>query len=119
MRAVNRTAQVPRTGTGGSTVAEGRARRHGDDRGGPGPGPGRPVAVALAPEREARRAKHERAVARTLEFADEAAGRGDFRDALAWLATLEAIGRRLSDEYLVKQAEWRLAVTATAERRIA
>ncbi|HZE18299.1 MAG TPA: hypothetical protein VE197_22850 [Mycobacterium sp.] len=54
-------------------------------------------------------AKHEQAVARTLEFAEDAACRGDFTDALAWLATLEAIGRRLPSEYLTKREEWRIA----------
>jgi hypothetical protein len=56
-------------------------------------------------------ARHERAVARTLEFAEEAASRGHLSDALAWLETLEAIGRRLPDEYVSKRLEWRLAVT--------
>ncbi len=38
--------------------------------------------------------------------------RGDLTDALAWLATLEAIGRRLPHEYVAKQAQWRLALSA-------
>ena len=57
-----------------------------------------------------REARHERAVARTLEYAEEAASRGDFSEALAWLETLEAIGRRLPTEYASKRLEWRLAV---------
>ncbi len=61
--------------------------------------------------------KHEHAVARTLEFAEEAAGRGDFTDALGWLATLEAIGRRLPHEYLTKQQEWRLALVGDQPAR--
>lgn len=59
-----------------------------------------------------RSARHEHAVARTLEFAEEAATRGDFTDALAWLATLEAIGRRLPHEYVSKRQQWRLALAA-------
>jgi hypothetical protein len=55
--------------------------------------------------------RHERAVARTLEFAEEAAGRGDFPDALAWLQTLEAIGRVLPMEYLSKREAWRLSLS--------
>jgi len=57
----------------------------------------------------AREEKHERAVARTLEFAEEAASRSDFSEALAWLETLDAIGRRLPSEYVSKRLEWRLA----------
>jgi hypothetical protein len=53
--------------------------------------------------------RHERAVARTLEFAEEAAGRGDYTDPLGWLQTLEAIGRILPVEYLSKREAWRLA----------
>jgi hypothetical protein len=54
--------------------------------------------------------RHERAVARTLEFAEEAASRGDFSEALAWLETLDAIGRRLPSEYASKRVEWQIAV---------
>ena len=57
----------------------------------------------------ARGGRHERAVARTLEFAEEAASRGDFSGALAWLETLDAIGRRLANEYASKRVEWQLA----------
>jgi hypothetical protein len=56
--------------------------------------------------------RHEHAVARTLEFAEEAASRGDLTDALAWLQTIEWIGRRLPDEYLSKRQEWRLALAS-------
>ncbi|HET8978969.1 MAG TPA: hypothetical protein VFN87_12475 [Solirubrobacteraceae bacterium] len=58
---------------------------------------------------ETDRDRHARAVARTLEFADEAALRRDYTDALAWLQTLEAIGHELSDAYLAKRASWQLA----------
>jgi hypothetical protein len=53
--------------------------------------------------------RQEHARARTLEFAEEAASRGDFADALAWL---EAIDRRLPAEYVTKQQEWRLLAPA-------
>ena len=39
-----------------------------------------------------REAKHLAAVARTLQWADESADRGDLLDAIASLGTLEAIG---------------------------
>jgi hypothetical protein len=53
--------------------------------------------------------RHERAVTRTLEFADEAASRRDYVDALAWLQTLEAIGHELPAAYREKRATWQLA----------
>ncbi|HEY5144632.1 MAG TPA: hypothetical protein VII98_14130 [Solirubrobacteraceae bacterium] len=50
--------------------------------------------------------RHQAAVARTLGWADEAARRHDFHDALAWLKTLEATGEILPDHYQRKQEEW-------------
>ena len=41
-------------------------------------------------------ARHARAVAQTLGWADEAAARGDHAGALEWLRTLEVIGHELS-----------------------
>lgn len=55
-------------------------------------------------------ARHARAVARTLGWADEAAVRGDHADALAWLRTLDAIGHELSAAYEAKRRSWRLAL---------
>ncbi len=51
-------------------------------------------------------AKHLAAVARTLEWADEAADRGDLLDAIAWLETLEAIGDELPGVYEVRRDSW-------------
>ncbi len=59
-----------------------------------------------------RATKHAQAVTRTLEFAEEAAGRGDFTDALAWLQTIEAVDRRLPGQYETRREEWRLALAA-------
>jgi len=56
------------------------------------------------------RARHEQAVARTLEWADEAAERGQHATALEWLQTLEAIGDELSSEYQHKRERWRRAL---------
>ncbi len=53
-----------------------------------------------------REAKHLAAVARTLQWADEAAERGDHFDAVAWLETLEAIGDRLSEVYEDRRGSW-------------
>ena len=57
--------------------------------------------------------RHQAAVARTLGWADDAAERRDFRDALAWLRTLEAIGETLPAPYQRKREAWTRAVGAT------
>jgi len=46
-----------------------------------------------------RAAKHERAVIQTLEWADEAAARGQHADALGWVQTVEAVSDQLSGLY--------------------
>lgn len=53
--------------------------------------------------------KHAVAVAKTLRYAVDAAADGDYSDALAWLATVEAIGDVLPEEYETKRATWLLA----------
>ena len=63
-----------------------------------------------------RATQHERAVAQTLEWADEAASRGDHARALEWLTVLEKIGEQLSGEYRRKRETWRLALR-TRQRR--
>jgi hypothetical protein len=54
--------------------------------------------------------QHAVAVARTLRYAVDAAAGGDYTDALAWLATVEAIGDVLPDEYETMRVAWVLAV---------
>jgi hypothetical protein len=56
--------------------------------------------------------KHAVAVAKTLGYAVDAAAEGDYPDALAWLATVEAIGDVLPQEYETMRAVWRLAALA-------
>ena len=51
-------------------------------------------------------AKHLAAVARTLQWADECADRGDLLDAIAWLGTLEAIGDEVPGVYAVRRDSW-------------
>jgi len=53
-----------------------------------------------------RESKHLAAVARTLQWADEAAERGDHFDAIAWLETLEAIGDQLPEVYESRRGSW-------------
>jgi hypothetical protein len=54
-----------------------------------------------------REAAHRVAVANTLRWADEAASRSDFSDALAWLHVLDVIGDELPPEYQAKRRAWR------------
>lgn len=64
---------------------------------------------------------HRAAVAQTLSWAHVAAARGDYADALAWLATLDAIGHELSrDDERLREA-WRgvLAARTTDGYRLA
>lgn len=51
--------------------------------------------------------RHRVAVARTLAWADEAAARGEYGEALAWLETVEAVDSDLPQPYVVKRAAWR------------
>jgi GAF domain len=61
------------------------------------------------------RSKHERAVANTLSWADQAAAYGEYAEALAWLATLDAIGAQLPEVYAAKRPVWARACAERAE----
>jgi hypothetical protein len=56
--------------------------------------------------------KHLAAVARSLEWADEAAERGNYRDALGWLQAVEAAGDELPETYEAKRNAWLLTISA-------
>ena len=49
---------------------------------------------------------HLAAVARSLGWAEEAAGRADWADALGWIAVVEACGDELPDEFRAKRDRW-------------
>lgn len=55
-------------------------------------------------------------MAQTLEWADDAAARGDHGAALDWLNVIETIGQQLSSEYQRKRERWRLALRTSHER---
>lgn len=59
-------------------------------------------------------AKHLAAVAQSFAWAEESAARGDYVDALGWIAAVEATGDRLSDAFETKRHAW---VIALADRR--
>jgi hypothetical protein len=52
---------------------------------------------------------HQSAIAKTLALADEAAAQGDYADALAWLAMVEALGDNLPERYVIARRGWRAA----------
>jgi hypothetical protein len=70
----------------------------------PQPETGRQTRTGFASGYYAKR--HLAAVARTLQWADESAERGDHLDAISWLKTLEAIGDTLPDVYETRRDSW-------------
>jgi hypothetical protein len=85
------------------------------------PGTGRQDWTGFASDYRAKReAKHRAAVARTLQWADESAERGDYFDALAWLDTVEAIGDELPEIYEIRRGSWSAQLGASlSDRRTA
>jgi hypothetical protein len=67
--------------------------------------------TAARPEPQADGVHHAAAVARSLGWADEAAERADWADALGWIDVVEACGDALSDEFRAKRDRWRLALS--------
>jgi hypothetical protein len=57
-------------------------------------------------------------VAPLLEWADEAASRADFVDALTWLRSLENSGHQLPDGYAAKRQRWRRATAGRSGGRV-
>lgn len=45
-------------------------------------------------------------MARTLQWADGSAARGDYADALGWIQVVEAVDGGLSEEYVAKRDAW-------------
>ena len=75
----------------------------------PGTGHQRHLTGSTWADHNEREAKHPVAVARSLQWADEAANHGDHSDALAWLHVIEAIGDELPETYQAKRQAWLLA----------
>ncbi len=61
-----------------------------------------------SPSIDSRAARHERAVAQTLRWAQEAAASQSFDDALEWLQTVAVVDGPLSPGWQRTQASWRL-----------
>jgi hypothetical protein len=63
-----------------------------------------PLALAV-PQRDASE-RHDAAVRQSVAWAEDAARRGDYAGALAWLATVEAIGDELSQALAARRRGW-------------
>lgn len=50
--------------------------------------------------------KHAAIIARTLRWADEAAARRDYVEALRWIETLRSVGEPLPKHYETKRRDW-------------
>jgi hypothetical protein len=62
------------------------------------------------------RDRHLAAVARSFAWAEEAAKRGDYTDALSWVQVVEAIGDVIPIEYQTKRQAWLSALTESRAR---
>jgi hypothetical protein len=51
-------------------------------------------------------AEHAAIIGRTLRWADAAAARRDYAEAIRWVETVRALGQGLPDEYKTKHASW-------------
>ena len=64
-------------------------------------------------------AQHAAIVARTLRWADEAAARHDYVEAVRWVETIRSLGERLPDEYNAKRETWLGAIDQMRRNRAA
>lgn len=62
-------------------------------------------------------AKHAAIIARTLRWADDAAGRGNWREALRWVDKVRSLGQPLPADYEEKRQVWAKAADRCAMRR--
>ena len=55
-------------------------------------------------------ARHAAIIARILRWADQAAARQDYGEALRWVDTVRRFGHALPDDYETKRRRWLLAL---------
>jgi hypothetical protein len=60
--------------------------------------------------------RHKAAVARSLGWAEEAAARGDYAEALSWVQVVQAIGDQIPIEYQTKRRAWLSALAGHRAR---
>ncbi|HEY1521268.1 MAG TPA: hypothetical protein VGF91_32905 [Solirubrobacteraceae bacterium] len=61
-------------------------------------------------------ANHAAIIARTLRWADEAAARRDYAQAVRWIETIRSLGDSVSDEYEAKHRRWLDAIEPQRRR---
>ena len=57
-------------------------------------------------------AQHAAIIARTLRWADEAAARHDYVEAVRWVETIRSLGEELPNEYKLRRETWLGAIDA-------
>lgn len=62
-------------------------------------------------------AQHAAIIARTLRWADEAAARRDYAEALRWVETVRSLGEELPDEFKAKREAWLGAIDPVRRTR--
>jgi hypothetical protein len=62
-------------------------------------------------------AQHAAIVARTLRWADEAAARHDYVEAIRWVETIQSLGEGLPPEYEAKRETWLGAIDQVRRNR--
>jgi hypothetical protein len=78
-----------------------------------------PVGLLASTAREApvsAQDRHLAAVARTFGWAEEAAARGDYAEALSWVQVVQAIGDQIPIEYQTKRRAWFTALAGNRAR---
>lgn len=58
--------------------------------------------------------KHAAIIARTLRWADEAAARCDYDEALRWIETVRSLGESLPQHYETKRRAWLQLASASS-----
>ena len=68
------------------------------------------VSTTTRAPRESPDDRHLAAVRRSLGWAEDAAQRGDYADALGWVRVVEAVGGPLPDIYITQRQAWACAL---------
>lgn len=58
--------------------------------------------------------QHAAIIGRTLRWADEAAARRDYAEALRWVETVRSLGQELPAHYEAKRQTWRQLASASS-----
>lgn len=61
-------------------------------------------------------ARHAAIIARTLRWADEAAARQEYTEAVRWVQTVQSLGEALPTDYEAKHRRWLEALERRAKR---